>query len=413
MMSLSMQEENYMVEPSLRIRIQDDWFLVLIGLSFFLVFNPLYLLLFFVLLERWIRIPILINYFFVFSFSLMFINRDIGNSWTAGDAYANDDVLNYLEFYAHIFDLNFFKGMGLTLYSGGEPLWFLLAGLVHFITNGNAFSVIVVSVAIPIIILHKVFSSISRDFCFNAAFFIVFFPEINHVLYHLWRYSLSLVLVLFVFIYFLNSRRVNIKFFAMSFLAHISSSFSLSLILFLKLFKSPLVPSISKKLFFVLVLLNFFFIFTYSIYFMLEYVKYEKFIFYLKSEEISTMFSYNARHFFYVLISGIILFFSRRRVSIMISLLGIIVLILPAFYSVRLVYDRILLLLVPVIIIVFLFEIKDYPKVKNVLLLPLFLVAIYLWSKSEGELFYAYMSNGHNFNVFNGIVYNFSDLLMK
>ncbi len=409
-----MQKENHKEEPSLKSRSQDDWFLLLMGLSFFLMFNPLYLLLFFVLLERWIRIPILINYFFVFSFSLMFINRDIGNSWNSGDAYANDDVLNYLEFYRHIFDLNFFKDIGLTFYSGGEPLWFVLAGIVHFLTNGNEFLVIVVSVAIPIIILHKVFYSISRDFCFNAFFFLVLYPEINHIIYHVWRYSLSLSITLLLFNSVLKNQRNSTKLSLISFSAHVSSIFSSLIIAYGSIFRNPfLTKKVLSKAFFALIFILFTSIIVLLGIYSIDYVDFDKFVYYVKSEEIITPFVYSMRHLLYLIISSFTFILSTRKVSVVLAVMGFMLLLLPFFFSISIIYERVLQLIIPIIIIGFLYEIKDYPNLKNVLLLPLFIVAINFWSKSEGELFYAYMSNGHNFNVFNGLVYNFSDLLMK
>lgn len=392
---------------------KDEFFLILVSLSLFFVFNPLYVLLFLVILERWIRLPRVVNNIFACAFSLMFINREIGNSWTSGDVYAADDVLNYLEFYRHVFDLEFLKGLGLSLYGGGEPLWFFIAGLVNVVTNSNEFSLVVVSVLVPVMLLQRVFYSISRDFFFNTAFFIIFYPEINHVFYHLWRYSLSLVLVLTVLSVYLISTRISIKYYTTSLLAHVSSTFILSFFLYAAFFRSPIALSVRKRIVFIFSLFLFFLVFCCLVYFILDYIEYEKFIFYLKSEEVVTPFSYNNRHYLYMMISFAILVFSRNKISILFSLLGVILLTIPFWYSVSLIYERVLLLVVPTVIVVFLFEIKYYSRLKLLLLVPLFLVAISFWLSVEGKLFYEFMSNGHNFNIFNGMVYNLNDLLYK
>ncbi|MBM3454056.1 MAG: hypothetical protein FJX80_02790 [Bacteroidetes bacterium] len=391
----------------------DDFWLVLIGLALFFVFNPLYVLLFLVIVERWTLLPKEVNYIFAFSFSLLFINREIGNSWTSGDAFAADDALNYLEYYRNVFDLDFLRGLGLTLIGGGEPLWFLLAGLVNILSNGNEFAILVVSVAVPVFLLQRVFYSISRDFLFNTAFFIIFFPEINHVLYHLWRYSLSLVLVLTVFVVYLSTFRINGKYYFTSILAHISSSFTLSFILFTRFFRSNVVLSLGEKLKFIFIFFSSLIILSSLVYTLIEFIEYEKAIFYLKSNEIVLPFAFNGRHFFYLLLASGILTYTRLRVSFLVSLLGVFSLAVPFFYEVSLAYERFLLLITPIVIIVFLFEIKNLTKFKSFLLLPMILVAFSFWWKIDGKLFYAFMSNGHAFHVFNGVGLNFYDLLSK
>lgn len=412
MMYLSMHKELNRELTSINNKTSDNLFLCLMFFFMTLIFNPLYLLLFFVTLERWIRIPISLNYFLVVSFSLMFINREIGESWSSGEAYANDDALNYIDYYRHIFDRFFFNDLGMTFYSSGEPLWFIIAGIVSFLTNGNEFSIIAVSVIVPIFILHIVFSKISRDFCFNAAFFYIFFPEINHIFYHLWRYSLSMSLTLLLFIYLVKRNKIQIKLFFLSISAHISSLLSLLFISFANMFKNPLIKNkFSNKLIFVLLFFLVFGSLSYSILLSLKFVEFDKFIFYVNSDEILTLFTYNKRHGLYLVISAYLISFSQKKVSIVISLSGLTLLILPFFYSVSLVYERVLILIIPIIIVAFLYEIRFYYRIKNILLFPLFLIAIDLWTKSQGELFYAYMSNGHNFNLFNGMAYNFYDLL--
>lgn len=389
----------------------DKFSLFALCLVLFAVFNPLYVILFLTLLERFIRFPKAVGYLFALAFSLTFINRDIGNSWTSGDSYAADDVINYLEYYRHIFDFQLLSGLGLSLLGGGEPLWFILAGLVSILTNSNEFFLVVVSVTVPVIILQGVFNNVSRDFLFNTAFFIGVYPEINHVIYHLWRYSLSLVLVLSLIITYLHRRKVNYQYFSTSLLAHVSSVPSIFIFLYAAAFKKGSgVRGVRSKVLLILSFLIFNFCCIYLGFTFLDYIEYDKFVFYVKTDEIITLFSFNNRHFLYMILASMILVISVNRISILFSLVGVVLLSIPFFISLSLVYERVLLLIMPIVIVLFLYEIRYNSKVKLFLLMPLFLVTITLWENVEGKLFYNYMSNGHNFNLWNGIFYNLVDL---
>jgi hypothetical protein len=395
-------------------RPEKDLFLSWIGLTLIFCFNPLYVLIFLVLFERWIRMPLSIGYFFVFSFSLMFVNRDIGNSWSSGDSFANDDVINYLDFYHHIFEMQYFEDLGMTIFNGGEPLWFLIAGIVSFVTHGDDLAIIFVSVALPLLLLFQVFSSISRDFCFNAFFFFTLYPEINHLIYHVWRYSLSLSISLFLFIWVLRSQSVSKKLVFMSFAAHVSSILSLLTIAYGSILGNPFLEKrILNRFFvslsFILVVSGILILAFYSV----DYLEIEKFVFYVKSEDIMTPFTYSKRHILYLIISAYILSFSERRVSFVLSLLGFLLLILPYFLSVSIIYERLLQLIIPMIVVGFLYEIRFFLRFKVLLLIVIIPLAFDLWSNLQGELFYVYMSNGHNFHLLNGIGYNLIDLVTK
>lgn len=393
----------------------DKVHLAIICLSLAFIFNPLYLLLFFVLVERWIKLPVLINFIIAISIALLFINREIGGIWSSvGDAnYANDDALNYLSYYRNLFDNSFFSSvLGLNIFNGGEPLWFIIAYIVSFVTNGNEFSIVLVSVLLPILILHLVFLKISRDFCFNAAFFYIFFPEINHIFYHLWRFSLSLVITLLLFTYLLTKNRMNIKLVFMSFFAHVSSVFTSMLLILTKKFSVPAeTESTYYQFIFILRYLLFSIIVFYALLFVVGYMDFYKLNFYLRSDEITALFEYSKRHFLYILFSVYLLLFSKKKIIISVAILNLTLLLIPFFIPVTLIYERILLLTIPPIVISFLYQIKNYARFKNIMYIPMLIFFLVFVSNVEGKLFYVYMSRGHAFSLFNGIFSNILDII--
>ncbi len=391
----------------------DPYILTFFGCLLVFVFNPLYVLLLFLFLERLIRIPITLNYFFAFSISLFFINRDFGKSWSGSDGmtFANDDVLVYLDYYRNLWTDDFYKNADLHIYGGGEPVWFLLACIVKFLSFSSVFCIICFSVFLPVFFLHFVFSKISVDFCFNVAFFYIFFPEINHIFYHLWRYSLSLAFTLCLCVYSLNNNRFNIKLSLLSILSHITSFLTAFVLFCVSIHKYSYLKNIFfARIFFLLSFLCFGFILFFFFWSIFDYIQLDKVNFYLRSDEVVVPFFYSSRHFLYMFISIYLLFLSKNIKILSIALLNLLSLLIPSVFTVTVVYERLLLLLVPLLIVSFLFHIKQKIYIKNLLFLPMVIVFYNFVQNCDGQLFYAYMSRGHLFDLFNGIIINLYDI---
>ena len=91
----------------------------------------------------------------------------------------------------------------------------------------------------------------------------------------------------------------------------------------------------------------------------------------------------------------------------MIALSSLLVLFLPNFFDgLSIVFERILIVFIPLLSLSLVFEIKENIVLKIPILFILTMNFLYLISKVNGELFYQFMSNGNFFNVFSGIFYN-------
>ena len=378
------------------------------------VFQPLYVLILLVLLEGFTRVPATFNFLIAFSISLTFINRDVGNGWSSGDFIAQDDALNYLYYYDSLFDPNFFFWSQPYVYFGSEPLWFLISAVVKIISGSSDIALIAISVLIPVYAMHKSFIVLSKYVYFNSFLFYVLYPEINHIIYHLYRFSLSLGFFLLFFAIFLNHRKKAFKYLVLSLLAH-SSTLMYNFFFFTgRFFKvgDSLISSFAKlRLFFstivtlvIIVLLLFIFFKT---------IEFEKVKFYLNSEEVVSLFVVNSRHIVYLCMSIYMLWVSKIKISYVVSLVSTILLILPMIYNLTIIYERVLNVCVPILLFVFLYEMKIRRLHRRVLTFFLIGIGFNLWSKSENLLFYKYMSNGHNFDLFNGIGLNLLDIILK
>jgi hypothetical protein len=383
------------------------WCIVVIFLALF--FNPLYLLFLLVCVERFVRLPLGVNYILALSISLLFINREIGGGWSAVAAsnVASDDAVNYIRYYNALFDKDFYITHGISFYNGGEPLWYTVAAITRFLTGGNNLSIVMASVMIPILLLHKSLANISYDHLYNVAFFYLLFPEIFHVFYHLWRFALSLSITMLIFSHIIRRHDVNYKLIGVGLLAHVTSIITSSfLVIANKLSPDVLQGGLMQRfiVFFRLVVLLA--ISYLAFIFILEHSSYSKLIFYIKSEEITTLFAYNSRHYLYMIISAYLIMFSKRGLIISLATLNFALLLLPMFLRITVIYERVLLLLTPLIILTLLHHLSKRNQRKSLMLIPMFLLLINFVLNSNGQLFYEYMSRGHAFDLFNGAAFN-------
>lgn len=376
-----------------------------------LIFNPLYILILLALISKYKTLPKFLNYIIAASLILSFTNREIGEGWYADSGFrAQDDALNYIKYYTDLEKYGLLSTINFS--EGKEPLWITLAYLTGILTSWSATALVLVSTGVPIVLMHKSFNNLSPNFALNTVFFYAFFPEIFHTYYHLWRFSLSLS-ILAILVTTLISRQkevIRIRKLIIPALSHLSALLPITWIVLIKW-----LPQKIKKNWLIYVLsliLTSLLIVTLSTY-VLGQINFEKFNFYIETANASLDFRYSSRHFVYILFSLLLIFFSRKKFTVGLSLLSLGILIIPAFLSfVPIFYERIILTTTPILILLFIREVPFRSRIESSAIL---LISVLLLIRNsyilDQTLFYKFLANGRFYKPFNGILFNLYDIL--
>lgn len=375
-------------------------------LSFMCVFiNPLYMLIIGAVVEIYKKIPSYFNYVLAFSFAIAIANREIGVQWYSDNGIGIDDAINYLNWYHQISINSYFLELNevfSNILSGREPIWFLLAEIVGTLSMYNEKAIILVSTLLPIILFHYSFTKITRYFCFCGLVFYFLVPEIFHLLFHLYRTSIGFALLTFSFVLLLSKNRFPYSYYLAP-LGHLSTILPAAALFLSRFITFEL--TITKKFFATIILSIAFFLGIYVIFIIAINLGFEKIAFYLTSS--GETFQLSFRHLIYFLLSIFLIFITKNKYVYMIALSSLLVLFLPNFFDgLSIVFERILIVFIPLLSLSLVYEIKEKIVLKIPILFVLTMNFLYLISKVNGELFYQFMSNGNFFNVFSGILYN-------
>tara|TARA_B100000989_G_scaffold143755_1_gene107125 strand:+ start:14608 stop:15855 length:1248 start_codon:yes stop_codon:yes gene_type:complete len=375
-----------------------------------MLFNPMIVIILGALLELRGPLSKVLNYIIALSLALSISNRSVGQMWFgAGGQKANDDAINYLDWYHQIEGASYVADLGsyfTKLLSGQEPLWFFMAEIVGVLSDYDQNLLVFFSVATPLILIHYSFQKLSPYFFTIALLFYALIPEIFHSLYHLWRFVLSASIVYCIFAISLTQQRIRLSYLIWPVLAHSSGLIS-ALIFALARFNffnaesgfiyriCYVFTALATIILAVILGMNF-----------LQFIGFSKILYYAESVDMGA-FSYSLRHVLYAGISVGLLLKSNSRLIILFSLMNLVILSGPLFFpQIGLILDRILIAVSPIIVLALAFYIKDRLFYRVVIVLPL--IIFYLWfaSKADGTLFYQYMGNGEFFSPMSGVFYN-------
>jgi hypothetical protein len=387
---------------------KDENYINLLLLILLLFFNPLFVLVLGVFLERKYKLIKFVNIIIGFSLALSISNRTIGNSWySSSDVKGEDDGVNYQNYYHEIKNDSYildFKDFLINYTDGKEPLWFSMVELVGYLTKFNLQALVFFSVLIPLLIIHHTINLVSPFFCLTSLIYYTLVPETFHTLYHLWRFSLSACILNLAFVHLILNNKINAKLLIIGALGHATSV----LMVFSQLLaKTKLIhkKKESKLVLLFEVLLKIFFLSLFITLLLLN-LNIDKIIFYFDGE-VDLNFTYSIRHYLYMIVSIFLLLKSKNRIIVFFSIVSILLLLLPLVIpTVGVILERILIIITPLIPLMFCFIIKDLHFLRTFVSLPFILLFFYLIYKLDGTLFYQYISNGFFFKWFNGLFYN-------
>ena len=376
-----------------------------------MLFNPMIVIILGALLEFRGPMSKVLNYLIALSLALSISNRSVGQMWyAAGGQKANDDAINYLDWYHQIEGASYVADLGsyfTKLLSGQEPLWFFMAEIVGVLSDFDENLLVFLSVATPLILIHYSFQKLSPYFFTIALLFYALIPEIFHSLYHLWRFVLSASIVYCIFAISLTQQRIRLSYLIWPVLAH--SSGLISALIFalarFNFFSNPENGFVYRICYVFIALAIIILAVILGINF-LQFIGFSKILYYAESVD-TEVFSYSLRHVLYAGISVGLLLKSNSRLIVLFSLMNLVILSGPLFFpQIGLILDRILIAISPIIVLALAFSIKDRLFYRVVIVLPL--IIFYLWfaSKADGTLFYQYMGNGEFFSPMSGVFYN-------
>ncbi len=368
--------------------------------------NPLYMLVIGSTIELYKKLPNYFNYVLAFSFAIAISNREIGVHWSSGNGIGIDDATNYLDWYYETATSSYIFGLGdlfTNLFSGMEPLWFILAELVGKLFLYNEQALIFFSTLIPIIIFHYSFRKITKYFCFCALVFYFLVPEIFHTLFHLYRNSIGLSIIVLCFAMVLSNDYIKTRLIYLAPLGHLSMILPASALFFRRFLFFNL--SFINKIIYSLALSLFFFLGLYAMIYLASFLGLEKISFYLTQE--GEVFQTSTRHLIYFVLSIYLISITNNKNVYLIALSTLLVLFLPfSLNGISIVFERILILFTPLLALGLAYESRNdnFKKIGIILLLGInFSLLAY---KVHDQLFYQYMAEGKFFNFFSGIIHN-------
>jgi hypothetical protein len=374
--------------------------------------NPLYMLIAGSLIEIYKKLPSYLNYVLAFSIAIAIANREIGVQWSSSNGIGIDDAINYLDFYNNIqtssYILNF-NEVFINIFSGKEPLWFLLAEMSGRISLFDEGFLILVSTLVPVMLFHYSFIKITKYYCFCALVFYFLVPEVFHLLFHLYRSSLALSLIAVGLALTLANNNTNNKLIYLAPLGHLSTVLP-AFVLFSQRFVFFNL-SLSNKLYGLIFLSIFFFIGLYFMLYLATVIGFEKIVFYLSSD--GDIFILSTRHFIYLLLSSYLILITKNKNIYLLSIATLLLIFMPIFLDgLGIFFERILILFTPLLALSLAYEI-DGSQFKRLAIISVITANfLYLVSKVNGQLFYQYMSDGQFFNFFSGLLYNFYTYLL-
>jgi hypothetical protein len=369
--------------------------------------NPLYMLIIGSIVETYKKLPTYFNYVLAFSIAIAISNREIGVQWSSANGIGMDDAVNYLNWYHQTeftsYILNF-QDIIINTLNGREPLWFILAEISGIASLYNENFLIFISVLFPVLVFHFSFQKITKYFCFSALVFYFLVPEMFHMLFHLFRTSIGLSIVVLCFAGLLAANKSRSKLIYFAPFGHLSMILPSSVLFFGRFIVFDL--SISKKIIGIMILATSFFIGLYALLFIASFIGLEKIAYYLSSE--GEIFKLGTRHLIYLILSVYLLAVTKNKNIYLISLSALLVLCLPfSLNGIGLIFERILILFTPLLALCLVYEING-SKLKRVCTIALLSINfLLLVAKIHDQLFYQYMSDGKFFNFFSGLFHNF------
>ena len=374
--------------------------------------NPLYILIIGSFIELYKKLPSYLNYVLAFSIAIAIANREIGVQWGSPGGIGNDDAINYLYFYYQTqfssYILNF-NEIITNIFIGKEPLWFILAEISGRASLYNESFLIFISIFVPMLIIHFSFQKITKYFCFSALVFYFLVPEVFHMLFHLFRTSIGLSILVLCFAGLLAANKSRSKLIYLSPFGHLAMILPSSVLFFGRFVFFDL--SILNKIISMIILSISFFIGLYALLYIASIVGFEKIAFHLTSD--GGIFRLHIRHFTYLILSAYLIFITKNKNIFLISLSATLVLFLPfAFNGIGIIFERILILFTPLLALSLVYE-SSASKFKRFCIISLLSVNfLLLITRINDQLFWQYMSDGKFFNFFSGLLYNFYSFLL-
>jgi hypothetical protein len=374
--------------------------------------NPLYILIIGSFIEMYKKLPSYLNYVLAFSIAIAIANREIGVQWSSVDGFGNDDAINYLNFYFQTqfssYIVNFIEIIP-NIFKGKEPLWFILAEISGRVSSYNGSFLIFISIFVPILLLHFSFQKITKYFCFSALVFYFLVPEVFHMLFHLFRTSIGLSIVILCFAGLLAANKSRSKLIYLAPFGHLAMILPASVLFFGRFISFDL--SILNKIISIIILSILFFIGIYVLLYIASIIGFEKIVFHLTFE--AEMFKLHTRHLVYLILAIYLIFVTKNKNIFIVSLAAFLLILLPfSFNSIGIIYERILIIFTPLLALSLVYE-SSASKFKRFCIISILTINfLYLITKISDKLFWQYMADGQFFNFFSGLFYHFYKFLM-
>lgn len=379
-------------------------------LVFALIFNPFYILMFCVFCELFSKVWSGVFWVLTGSIILGISNREIGGAWGSLEAgFANDDALNYLSSYLDLATQSYVARPGdyaANLLSGSEPGWFLLMELTGNLTGFSQAAMMLVSVGLPILVIHYALLKI-----LNRPFFgilVVYFlsPEILHMFYHLWRFSLAISLVILIF--FLRPKNWSYMFrrfmYVLPLITHLVSALPLGILYLSESLKQGNLQLYGKfKLLLLLIAMGL--VFGYLSFQILLLIEFTKIIHYLTNMS-ANQFSLNFRFLLQIGVAAYVCLVTKRNDIFMLCSFAIIILTAPLLLSLPEIFMRIAVIITPFVSICYCLEVERHKYIRlftSIVLSALF-IRLALFNFDTGH--YQYMARGNFFSYDAGFVFN-------
>lgn len=383
-----------------------NWVLLVLAVTV----NPFYVLILCVFCELLSKVWPGVFWALSVSIILGISNREIGGAWGSLETgFANDDALNYLSSYFDLANQSYVARPGdyvANLLSGSEPGWFFLMELTGNLTGFSQTAMMLVSVGLPIFVIHYVLLKILNRPFFGVLVVYFLSPEILHMFYHLWRFSLAMSLVILIF--FLRPENWSYMFrrfmYVLPMATHLVSVLPLGILYLSENLKQGNLEFFGKlKLLALLTTMGL--VFGYLFFQVLLLIEFTKISHYLTNMS-SNQFSLNFRFLLQIGVAAYVCLVTKRNNIFMICSFSVIILSAPLLLSLPEIFMRIAVIITPFVSICYCLEVErhKYIRLFSSIVLSVLFIRLALFNFDTGH--YQYMARGNFFSYDAGFVFN-------